>query len=161
MRRIGTKALTFRFPALTGRRMTYLVPDEFDGRWVVLSFVQSLGDHESRVWNRQGKELAAHGATLLVVPSEMREVQWKRLSGIGPLHFAVAGDQLRRLQRLYGDPIAESAESAESDGRARTFLIDPAGVLRFHLVHSLTKQGMEVLKELLRAHQETVMVRSA
>jgi alkyl hydroperoxide reductase subunit AhpC len=141
--------------------MTYLVPDEFEGRWVVLSFVHSLGDHESRLWSRQGKDLAAHGAALLVVPSEMREVQWKRLSGIEPLHFAVAGDPLRRLQRLYGDPIAQLAQLAQLDGRARSFLIDPDGVLRFHLVHSLTKQGMEVLKELLRAHQETVMARSA
>jgi len=136
-------------------RMTYLVPEEFRGRWLVLSFVPGLEERELRLWNRQGRELAEHGAVLLLVPSEMRALHWRRLSSIGPVHFAIAGDPLKRLQRLYGG----SAEL--SVGRAMTFLVDPKGVLRFHLVHTLTNQGMEVLKELLCAHQGTEFAASA
>lgn len=155
IRRIGQKALTFRFPAVLAGRMTYLVPEEFRGRWLVLSFVPGLEERESRLWNRQGKELAELGAVLLLVPSEMRGLHWKRLNAIGSVHFAVAGDPLKRLQRLYGCPTELSV------GRARTFLVDPDGILRFHLVHTLTKQGMEVLKELLRAHQDAEFAASA
>ncbi|SLM48977.1 protein of unknown function [Nitrospira japonica] len=155
IRRIGQKALTFRFPAVMGGRMTYLVPEEFRGRWLVLSFVPGLGERESRLWNRQGKVLAELGAVLLLVPSEMRALYWKRLSGIGPLHFAVAGDPLKRLQRLYGGAAELSV------GRARTFLVDPEGTLRFHLMHTLTTQGMDVLKELLCAHQDAEFAASA
>lgn len=135
--------------------MTYLVPEEFRGRWLVISFVPSLGERESRLWNRQGQELAELGAALLLVPSDMPGQQWKRLSGLGSIHFAVAGDPLKRLQRLYGHPVEPSA------GRGRTFLVDPEGVLRFHLVHTLTKQGMEVLRELLCAHQDAKLAASA
>jgi len=136
-------------------RMMYLVPEEFRGRWLVLSFVPALEERDSRRWNRQGRELAERGAVLLLVPSEMRARDWKRLSGIGSMHFAVAGDPLKRLQRLYGGPAELSA------GRARTFLVDPEGVLRFHLLHTLTKQGMDILKELLYAHQDTEFAASA
>lgn len=150
IRRIGQKALTFRFPAVLAGRMAYLVPEEFTGRWLVLSFVPGLRERETRLWNRQGKELAELGAVLLLVPSH-----WKRLHDIGLVHFAVAGDPLKRLHRLYGCPTELSV------GRARTFLVDPKGILRFHLVHTLTKQGMEVLQELLRAHQDAEFAASA
>ena len=63
------------------------------------------------------------------------------------VHFTIVGDPLGRLQRLYGNP------TLLSSGRARTFLVDPDGWLRFHVVHSLSERGMGVIRELLQACQ--------
>ena len=43
----------------------------------------------------------------------------------GRVHFTIVGDPLGRLQRLYGGP------TTHCSGRARTFLVDPEGILDF------------------------------
>ena len=70
VRRIGQKALTFRFPAVIDGEVSYVGPEEFLGQWLFLSFVQTFEKSDSLLWNRQGKELAKLGAALLIVPSE-------------------------------------------------------------------------------------------
>lgn len=148
MRRIGEQALTFRLPAVVDGEVTFIDPDEFLGQWVVLSFVPGLGNSDRLLWDRQGKELATLGAALLVVPSEARALHQGRFSRTGRQRFTIVGDPLGRLQRLYGGP------TSQSPGRGRTFLIDPDGLLRFHLVHSLSERGMGVLTEVLQACQD-------
>ena len=87
------------------------------------------------------------GAALLVVPLEEGSLHPERLHAAGRTHFTIVGDPLGRLQRLYG------ARSLVSSGRARTFLVDPDGRLRFHALHTLSDQGMGVITELLNAYQ--------
>ncbi len=148
VRRIGQQALTFRFPAVIEGQVSYIGPDEFLGRWFFLSFVPTLERSDNVLWNRQGKELAKLGTALLLVPSE-RQTSIRRRSLVPEhMHFLVAEDPLSRLQRLYGGSMTQSV------GRGRTFLVDPSGSLRFHLVHSLTDQGMKVLVEVLIAYQK-------
>ena len=146
--RIGQKALTFRFPVVSDGAVSYVDPEAFMGLWLFLSFVPTLGNSDNMLLNHQGKKLAALGAALLIVPSERQALHRKRSLRFGHTHFTVVGDPLSRLQRLYG------CSTTQSFGRGRTFLIDPAGSLRFHLVHSLTEQGMNVLTEVLRAYQD-------
>ncbi|MBX3300954.1 MAG: redoxin domain-containing protein [Nitrospira sp.] len=148
VRRIGQKALTFRFPAVVDGEVSYIGPKEFLGQWLVLSFVPALGESEIMLWNRHGQELAELGVALLLVPPEAQTLHGKQSFCTQHMHFVVAGDPMRRLQRLYGGP------TTQSPGRGRTFLIDPDGLLRFHLVHSLTERGMGVLTELLQAYQD-------
>lgn len=148
MRRIGQKALTFQFPAVIDGEVSYIGPEEFLGRWLFLSFVPTFEKSDNSLWNRQGKELAKLGAALLVVPSETQMGKRRRSASLEHMYFTVVGDPLSRLQRLYGGSTTQSA------GRGRTFLVDPAGSLRFHLVHSLTDQGMRILTEVLLAHQD-------
>lgn len=128
--------------------MTYIDPDEFLGQWVVLSFVPGLGASDRVLWDRQGKELDVLGAAVLVVPLETQALYQPRSLRAGRAHFTIVGDPLGRLQRLYGGP------TTQSSGRGRTFLVDPEGVLRFHLVHSLSERGMGVLTEVLQACQD-------
>ncbi|BCA52985.1 hypothetical protein W02_01250 [Nitrospira sp. KM1] len=147
MIRIGDKALTFRFPAVVDGEVFYVDTEKLLGQWVVLSFVPVLGESERAIWNRQGKQLIALGAALLVVPSEARAVHQARFLRAGQMYFTMVGDPLERLQRLYGD------RTAQSMGRGRTFLIDPEGFVRFHLLHTVSERGMTLLIELLQAHQ--------
>ncbi len=127
--------------------LNFIDPDEFLGQWVVLSFVLALGEFDSALWNEQGKEMESLGATLLVVPWEAKMLHEGQLNPPDKEHFTIVGDPLRRLQRLYGNP------TLLSSGRARTFLVDPDGCLRFHVLHSLSERGMGVVMELLQTYQ--------
>jgi alkyl hydroperoxide reductase subunit AhpC len=146
MRRIGDRALPFRLPAVADAGVTFIDPVEFLGRWVVLSFVPSLEEFDMDLWDAQGRNLQAFGAALLLVPLEARGLH-SRFHSEGREHFTIVGDPLGRLQRLYG------ARTLLSSGRARTFLVDPDGRLRFHVLHSLSDQGMGVIMEVLHTYQ--------
>ncbi len=47
VRRIGQKALTFRFPAVIDGEVSYVGPEEFLGQWLFLSFVQTFEKSDS------------------------------------------------------------------------------------------------------------------
>ena len=113
----------------------------------MLSFVSGIGEAETALWNEQGKTMEALGAALLVVPVNARLFHSAQFVATGRGHFTIVGDPLGRLGRLYG------ARTLLSSGRARTFLVDPDGRLRFHVLHSLSDQGMGVMMELLNTYQ--------
>lgn len=146
MRHVGERALPFRLAALDDKGLTLIDPDTFLGRWVVLSFVSSLEESDSVLWKEQGRRMKELGASLLVAPLEAKTLYQRRFHS-GAAHFTMVGDPLGRLQRLYG------ARTLLSSGRARTFLVDPEGRLRFHVLHSLSAQGMGVITELLNSYQ--------
>lgn len=74
-------------------------------------------------------------------------LQRESFAGAAAVRLPVVGDPLGRLQRTFG------GSTARSWGRARTFLIDPDGHFRFHLMYSLSKRGMGAFMELLRMYQ--------
>jgi alkyl hydroperoxide reductase subunit AhpC len=148
MKRIGQRALTFRLPAIVDGTLTYIHPQQFEGQWVALCFVPHLGRVEIDLLNRQGKDLEELGSVLLVVPLESRACERQRSIDCDLVHCFVVGDPSGRLRRLYGGVTTQSL------GRGRTFLIDPEGVLRFHMTHSLSERGMAVVREVIQAHQD-------
>jgi len=148
MKRIGEAALTFRVPAIVDGDVTYIDPGQLQGQWVALCFVPHLGRVEIDLLDRQGQNMEELGASLLVMSLETRALQREECLRIGKVHFSLVGDPLGRLQRLYG------GVTTQSWGRGRTFLIDPEGLLRFQLVHSLSERGMGVLMELVQAYQD-------
>ena len=148
MKRIGERALTFRLPTIVDGTLTYIHPQQFEGQWVALCFVPHLGRIEIDLLDREGKDLEELGTVLLVVPLESRAVERQRYIDFGLVHFFVVGDPSSRLRRLYGGVTTQSL------GRGRTFLIDPEGLLRFHVTHSLSERGMAIVREVVQAHQD-------
>lgn len=148
MKRIVEPALTFRLPAIVDGALTYLDPRQFEGQWVVLCFVPHLGRVEIDLLDRLGKDLEELGTVLLVVSLEPRALEREQCLQLGMVHFAVVGDPSGRLQRFYG------GVTTQSWGLGRTFLIDPDGFLQFHLAHSLSERGMEVVMEVVQSHQD-------
>jgi alkyl hydroperoxide reductase subunit AhpC len=146
MRHVGERALTFRLAAIDERGLTVIEPHAYMGRWVVLSFVPGVEESVAALWNEQGRHLKASGGALLLVLLGAKALHDTECRP-GAEHFTIVGDPLGRLERLYG------ARTLLSTGTARTFLIDPAGVLRFHLVHSLSERGMGLISELLETYQ--------
>ncbi len=151
MKRIGERALTFRLPAVIKGKVTLIDPDQFLGQWVVLSFLPAIEPSEKRLWDLHATDLEELGAALLLVPLETQVLREGPSCQATPQRGTILGDPLGRLQRIYG------GEETQSAGRARTFLIDPDGLLRFHLLHSLTEHGMGVLKEVLQACQDAAV----
>jgi alkyl hydroperoxide reductase subunit AhpC len=150
MKRIGDQALPFRLPALGDDGFAFINPDALLGRWVVLSFVQGLNAGDSALWDDEGRCVRAFGATLLVVPSEAKTVHRPQIHASSH-HFTIVADPLGRLQRLYG------GRTLLSSGTARTFLVDPGGRLRFHVVHSVSPRGMDMISEVLFSHRSEQM----
>ncbi len=148
VRRIGQKAWTFRIPVIVADEVSYIHPDTFLGRWLVLSFIAAVEHFEVQLWNQQGQELAQRDTALLLVPTEPTILDWSKPLIQKQTHYTVACDPLHRLQRLYG------GRAEKAPGKGRTFVIDPRGALQFHLHHSVNGQGMSVLTEVLQVYQD-------
>ena len=54
---------------------------------------------------------------------------------------------MSRLHRAFG------VASAQTQVRCQTFLIDRAGLLRFHLIHDFTDRGLSALQEIVTLSQ--------
>src|SRR5579884_145484 len=128
---IGHRAPRFRVPALRDGALTYLDSAGLRGRWVVLCCLPRLSLVEATIVDRQAATFADYRAEFLAVAPDDRT--------------------LRRLHRAYG------LVQDQTLTRCRTFLIDPDGLLRFHLVHDLTGRGLGAIMEILRLfqHQRT------
>ena len=109
----------------------------------------AFGRVEIDLLDRQGKDLEELGTVLLVVPLESRAFERQRSIDFDLAHFFVVGDPSSRLRRLFYGGV-----TTQSLGRGRTFLIDPEGLLRFHVTHSLSERGMAVVRGVVQAHQD-------
>ena len=112
MKRIGEPALTFRLPAIIDGGLTSIDPAQLHGQWVALCFLPHLGRAEIDLLDRQGRAMEDLGASLLVVSLETQALQREESRRIGGVHFALVGDPLGRLRRLY------SGVTIQSWGRA-------------------------------------------
>lgn len=154
MRRIGERAPRFRVPALMEGAFIYIDSARFQGRWMVLCCLPSLGLVEPTFLDQQVEAFAQKGASLLAVGPEDDSLHQPWASRIGKLRVPILADPLRRLRRSYG--IAR----AYAPGRCRTFLMDPDGLLQFHLVHDLNGREMSALLEIIGAGQSQKAQRS-
>lgn len=151
MLHIGQRAPRFRVPALRDGALTYLDSAGLHGRWVVLCCLPRLSPVEATIVARQAETFARYGAELLAVAPEDDALRRPWLSRLGLLSVPILVDPVRRLRRAYG-LIPDQVST-----RCRTFLIDPDGLLRFHLVHDLNGRGLSAVTEILRLfqHQRT------
>lgn len=144
---IGQRAPRFRVPALRDRALTYLDSAALHGRWVVLCCLPRLSLVEATIVDRQGAAFTCYGADFLAVAPEDHALRRPWLGRLGALRAPLLVDPLRRLHRAYG------LAPDQTLTRCRTFLIDPDGLLRFHLVHDLIGRGLSAVTEILRLFQ--------
>jgi alkyl hydroperoxide reductase subunit AhpC len=116
---------------------------QFQGRWTVLCFVPGLGLIEALFLNRQVEAFAQKGASLLAVSPEDAPFHHPWVSQISTVRVPILADPLGLVRRRYG------ITQAYAPGRCRSFLLDPDGLLRFHLVHDLSSRGMGALLEII------------
>lgn len=156
MVRVGGQAPAFRVPAIMDGGLRYLDSLQLRGRRVVLSFLPRLGLGETLFLDRhvQSAVETMEDITVLAVSPGERDLHESWISDVGKLRVILLADPLRRLRRIYGVRATGMPTQCES------FIIDSEGILRFHLVHDLTRRGIHELVEVLKATQ-TEAVRPA
>lgn len=147
MKRIGAPSLNFRAPALVAGTLTYLGSTQFIGRWTALCFLPYVGIVEPDWLDDQADRLAQTDTTLLIVSSGTRPLHRVWIDRPTTARTPLLYDPLGRLHRSFG------VAPAQIPVRCQTFLIDRAGILRFHLVHDFTDHGLSALQEIVTLSQ--------
>jgi alkyl hydroperoxide reductase subunit AhpC len=138
---IGKAIPKLRLSAVVKGEYRCLDPDLIAGRWIALCFPASLQTDDLICLNSQATFFSRAGAVLLGVVSDRMLLQPGAHQEWRDMAVPLLTDPLNRLHRAYG----MSSESA----KASTFLIDPARILRHHIVHELATWDMEALRGLL------------
>jgi len=93
--------------------------------------------------DHQADNLDRIDTTLLIVSSGTRPLHRVWLDHPTTPRTPLLYDPLSRLHWSFGVP------PAQIPVRCQTFLIDRAGLLRFHLIHDFTERGLAALQEIL------------
>ncbi|MBI4001572.1 MAG: redoxin domain-containing protein [Nitrospira defluvii] len=147
MKRIGAPSLNFRAPALVAGTLTYLGSTQFTGRWAAICFLPYLEIVEPDFVDRQANTLKQLDTTLLIVSSGTRPLHRVWIDHPTKPRTPLLYDPLGRLHRSFGVAVAQIPV------RCQTFLIDRAGLLRFHLIHDFTDHGLGAIQEILTMSQ--------
>lgn len=147
MKHIGDPMPRFRAPALVAGRLTYLDSAQLIGRWTALCFLPYVSIVEPAFLDHEADRFDRLDTTLLIISS-----------GTRPLHRVWIDCQTKPRTPLLYDPLARLHRSfgivpGQTPVRCRTFLIDRAGILRYHLVHDFTERGMSALHEIVTLSQ--------
>jgi alkyl hydroperoxide reductase subunit AhpC len=140
---IGKPVPRFRLTAVVNGEYTHLDPAVLADRWIVLCFPAGLRAVDLVCLNHQSAHFARTGALLLGVASNQMLLQPFHHLQLQRLTVPLLTDPLNRLHRAYG------MSCSPPSGKANTFLIDPARILRHHIIHELTTWNMEALCGLL------------
>jgi alkyl hydroperoxide reductase subunit AhpC len=147
MKRIGNALPSFRAPALVAGTLTYLGSVQFPGRWTALCFLPYVSIVEPDFIDRQATSLDRLDTTLLIVSSGTRPLHRVWMDRPTTPRTPLLYDPLSRLHRTFGVP------PTQIPARCQTFLIDRAGILRFHLIHDFTDRGLAALHEIATMSQ--------
>ncbi|MBI4002943.1 MAG: hypothetical protein HY348_14330 [Nitrospira defluvii] len=147
MLEIGKPSPGFRVPALVAGTLIYLDSTQFIGRWTALCFLPYVGIVEPDFLHHQTDRLDRIDTTLLIVSSGTRPLHRIWIDRPTKPRTPLLYDPLSRLHRSFG------VAPAQIPVRCQTFLIDRAGVLRFHLVHDFTDRGLGALHEIVTLSQ--------
>lgn len=144
---IGRLAPRLSLTAFVKGHYVRLDPAVFSGRWIALCFPTSLQASDMACLNWQAGVFAREGAVLVAVCSDLRLRRLADQPEFSTLAVPILTDPLNRLHRSYGIPRHEPST------RSITFLIDPEGVLRFHVHHDLTIWDLDALRRLIDINQ--------
>jgi peroxiredoxin (alkyl hydroperoxide reductase subunit C) len=147
MPHIGKPAPSFRAPALVAGQLTCLGSTQFTGRWTALCFLPYVGIVEPDFLDHQADNLDRIDTTLLIVSSGTRSLHRMWLDRLTTPRTPLLYDPLSRLHRSFGVAVTQIPV------RCQTFLIDRAGLLRFHLIHDFTDRSLSTLQEIVTLSQ--------
>jgi alkyl hydroperoxide reductase subunit AhpC len=146
---INQPAPVIRVPALMDGTLTYLSTADLHTGCVALCFLPRFGDQQWLMLERRAAGFQAQDSALVGVISEdlILSGPWHRK--VWPCGLTLVCDPLGRLARSYG-LIGRHAVT-----RCHSFVIDPQGILRYHLVHDLTDSGFRALLEMVSFEPDT------
>ncbi len=147
--RIGqSKILRTRVPALLKGKMIWFDLNNLQGQWGMVCCLPPIDFGEAVFLNQYHRTVQQEGAVLLgMLPcaDPMLDLSLPKTKALG---IPLLADPLRRLHRTLG------LSGRPSSNRCQSFVFDPQGVIRYHLVHRLNWRGMSFLIEILRHCQD-------
>jgi alkyl hydroperoxide reductase subunit AhpC/predicted Ser/Thr protein kinase len=154
---IGNPAPPFELPCtrFPDPARTRVSLDQYRGRWLVLVFYPRdfslVCPTELRALSQHYDEFAGQNCELLGVSCDSVESHERWMAtpiakgGLGGLNFPLASDQNGSAARAYG--VFREGKQVAARG---LFIIDPDGLIQYHVVHSLSvgRRSQEVLRVL-------------
>ena len=143
-----SKILSTRVPALLKGQMILLDLGNLQGKWGMVCCLPPFEFGEAVFLNQYYRSVQKEGAVLLAMLPCADPILDPSLPKTRALRIPLIADPLRRLQRSLG------LQGQSFSNRCQSFIFDPQGVIRYHLVHQLNWRGMAFLLETLKHCQE-------
>ncbi len=144
-----SKILRIRVPAFMKGKMVLLNLGNFQGRWGMVCCLPPFEFGEAIFLNQYHRTVQSKGAVLLGLLPCGYPILDPNLPKARVLRIPLIADPLGRLQRVLG-----LQQGQPSSNRCQSFIFDPQGVIRYHLVHLLNWRGMAFLLDILKHCQE-------
>jgi peroxiredoxin 2/4 len=151
---IGSRAPHFRVPALVGGALIHFDSTRFRGQYCTVSFLPPFGLWECALLQLQAQKFEEKNAVLLGVMTEPALFAGPWHLGMCPNGLTAVSDPLGRLARSFG------VLRRPAPTKCQSFVLDPEGILRYHLVHDLNELGIGALLEIIEASQVPDLKRS-
>ena len=136
------------FHALLKGQMIFFNLANLRGQWGILSCLPSFEYGEAIFLNQCYRTVQKENAMLLGMSLFADPFLNTQQSKARILRMPVLADPLQRLRRIFG--VSENL----SANRSHSYFIDPGGLIRYHLTHSLNWRGLSFLIEILKHCQD-------
>lgn len=147
--RIGHSTIPrMRVPAVFKGNVIWLDLGNLRGKWGMICCLPPFDFGEAVFLNQYHRTVQKEGAGLVgMLPSAdpMLDPSLPKTKALG---IPLLADPLQRLHRTLG------LSGRPSSNRCQSFIFDPRGFIRYHLVHRLNWRGMSFLVETLKHCQE-------
>jgi len=147
--RIGHSTIQrMRVPAFLKGQMILFDLASVQGQWSIACRFPPFEFGEAIILNQFQRTVQNNGAVLLgLLPFDHLFLD-TRLPKTKILRIPLLSDPLQRLHRVFG------LTEKPATNRYQSYVIDPKGVIRYHLVHQLNWRGFSFLVEILNHCQE-------
>jgi len=147
--RIGHSTIPcMRVPALLKGQMILFDLASLQGQWSIICRLPPFEFGEAIVLNQFQRTVQKESAMLLdMLPFGYLFLD-SRLPNAKILRIPLLADPLQRLRRIFG------LTGEPFTNRCQSYVIDPQGVIRYHLVHQLNWRGLSFLIEILNYCQD-------
>lgn len=147
--RIGQSTIPrMRTPALLKGQCLLFDLAGLEGRWGIICDLPRIEFCEAISLNQYHRTFEQAGAMLLGLLPFTDPFVESHLPKLKILNIPLLADPLGRLHRVLGISRASMSDKCQS------FIYDPKGVVRYHLVHGLNWRGMSFLVEILTHCQD-------
>ncbi|MEX2493521.1 MAG: redoxin domain-containing protein [Nitrospirales bacterium] len=139
---VGCPIPRIRVPALTNGNLVTLDISQFKGQWVTLCCPSHFGLVECLFLDRYRKEWEQQGALLLGLVSGTYPFHEPWIQQVPRLGLPLLSDPLGRVCR------ALKLSKLQELGRCHSLIINPRGIVEYHLIHDLSVRGMNAISEI-------------
>ncbi|GJL61026.1 MAG: hypothetical protein NPIRA03_38830 [Nitrospirales bacterium] len=146
---VGRPIPRIRVPALTNGNLAILDISQLKGQWVTLCCPSRFDLVEYRFLDIYRKEWEQQGILLVGLVSGTYAFHEPWIQRVTKLGLPLLTDPLRRVSR------ALKLYKLSELGRCQSLIINPQGIVEYHLIHDLSGRGMKAISEIFQLCQHS------